>query len=95
MIHALVQVQVEDFEHFWSGFQTRGFPLRQGHGSKGAQVFRHEDAPSQVTILFQWQSRRQLEAFMADPRVKESQKKGTMVGTPVITFLSKQGELDA
>lgn len=82
MIHVLAQVEVEDFDVFFSGFESRGFPLRKQHGSLGSQVFRHADEPEKVSILFRWESR-------------ESMKKGGTVGPPKITFLEQSGELEA
>lgn len=95
MIHVMVKVQIEEFDRFWEGFQTRGFPLRQSHGSQSAQVFRHADDPHRVTILFQWESREHFQAFLDDPTVKESMKKGGAMGPPEVTFLNKAGELVA
>lgn len=95
MIHALVQLHVTDFENFWAGFQTRGFALRQAHGSLGSQVFHGATDPQWVTILFQWESKACMEAFFQDPRVCESIAKGGVTDTPSITFLTKAGELEA
>lgn len=93
MIHVMVRVQVEDFERFWEGFQTRGFPLRQSHGSHGVQVLCHTDDPQRVTLLFQWESRERLQGFLDDPIVQESMKKGGAMGPPEVTVLDKVGEL--
>ncbi|AHY45499.1 Antibiotic biosynthesis monooxygenase [Rubrobacter radiotolerans] len=95
MVHVLVQVTVEDFDVFYSGFKSRGFPLRRRHGSRGAQVFRHADDPSKVSILFEWRSREGMERFLEDPEVRESMKKGGAVGPPTVTFLDSAGTLDA
>ncbi|MEZ4733984.1 MAG: hypothetical protein R3E79_43380 [Caldilineaceae bacterium] len=95
MIHALVQLHVTDFATFWAGFQSRGFALRQAHGSLGSQVFHNAADPQQVTILFQWDSKACLEAFFQDPRVRESICKGGVTDAPSITLLTKAGELEA
>lgn len=95
MIHVMVRVQVEDFERFWEGFQTRGLPLRQRHGSHAAQIFRQADDPHRVTLLFQWESRERLQGFFEDPEVKESMKKGGTLGPPEVTFLDRVGDLEA
>ena len=52
MIPVLGQITVEDSERLWSGFQTRGLPLRQRHGLRGVRVFGHADQAHPVTILF-------------------------------------------
>lgn len=95
MIHVLVQITVADFERFWSGFETRGRPLRQRHGSTGARVFRHADDPGKVTILFRWASRAHLERFLRDPEVRASMTQGGTIGAPMITYLEQAGELEA
>jgi quinol monooxygenase YgiN len=95
MIHVLVQITVEDFDRFWSGIQTRGLPLRQRHGSRGARVFGHADQANRVTILFTWESRAHLERFMQDPEVRASMQQGGTLGPPTITYLEQVGELEA
>lgn len=66
MVYAIMQVQVEEFEPFWLYFQTRDFHIRQAYGALGSQLFRHQDDPSLVTILFQWESRGQMERFFQE-----------------------------
>ena len=111
MIHAIVQVQVEEFEPFWLYFQTRDFHLRQAQGALGSQLFRHQDDPRLVTILFQWESRRQLERFfqVMTPTwiangarwvypvgVTASSANGDdRAGEHALVFLQKAGELEA
>lgn len=106
MVHALVQFQVEEFEQFWRQFQTREFHLRQAHGSLGAQVFQRSDDPNWIVVLFQWESRRQMERFFQQ---LQSTIPSTSIMAPCqrhmapaqngsacnITFLQKAGELEA
>lgn len=106
MVHALVQFHVDEFEQFWRQFQARDFHLRQAHGSLGAQVFHANDDPTWVIILFQWESRRQMERFF--PQLQSilpgngvlEQRRVDLADTrnrdrQAITFLQKAGELDA
>jgi heme-degrading monooxygenase HmoA len=95
MIHVMVRIQVEDFDRFWEGFQTRGLALRTAHGSGGAQVFRHADDSHRVTLLFQWESRERFQGFLDDPAVQESMKKGGTLGPPEVSVLDRAGELTA
>lgn len=66
MVHVLIQLQVQQFDHFWQEFQIRGFVLRQAQGALGSQVFRHTSTtePEQVIILFQWDSQVHADAFL-------------------------------
>lgn len=95
MISVLVQITVEDFDRFIDGFRTRGFALRQRHGSKRARVFRHADDPARVSILFDWESRQAMEGFLADPEVMASMKTGGTVGRPAIAYLDRADDLPA
>lgn len=95
MIHALVQMRVSDFSQFWAGFQSRGYALRQANGSLGSQVFQSVDDPEQVHILFQWESRKHMEAFFADARVRESIVRMGGLLPVSICVLHKAGELEA
>lgn len=106
MVHALVQFHVEEFEHFWRQFQTRDFHLRQAHGSLGAQVFQRSDDPNGIVVLFQWESRRQMERFFQQLQsimpIPGIMVQCTVDSAPAqngpaqgITFLQKAGELEA
>ncbi len=106
MVHALVQFHVEEFEKFWRQFQARDFHLRQAHGSLGAQVFQRSDDPNWIVVLFQWESRRQMERFFPQlqsiisgngiimPSIVDHAPTQTEP-TQAITFLQKAGELEA
>lgn len=82
MSHVLVRIEVEDFDTFYSGFESRGYPLREKHGSRRSQIFRHAGNP-------------EMEGILGDPEVRESMKKGGTIGPPKITYLDRVGELEA
>lgn len=93
MIHVLAEVRVEDFDRFLEGFNSRGLRLRRKHGSHGALVFRHRDDASRVSLLLEWEGEAALEAFLADPDVRESMRLGGVVGPPQLTLLDAVEEL--
>lgn len=111
MVYALVQVHVAEFESFWLYFQTRDFHIRQAYGALGSQLFRHSDDPRLVTILFQWESRSQMEHFFQEMAATwlatgahPSCASGITVGDASeadraweqpLVFLQKAGELEA
>ena len=93
MIHVLAQVEVEDFDRFLEGFNSRGLRLRRKHGSHGARVFRHRDDAKRVSLLLEWEGEEALEAFLADPDVGEAMRLGGAVGPPQMTLLDAVEEL--
>ena len=90
-----VEVTVEDFDRFYEGFQTRGLPLRERHGSRGVTVLRHAGEPAKVSLIFDWSSAEAFRGFLADPDVKASMAKGGTLGTPRVSVLEEVGRLES
>lgn len=88
----LVRVKISDFDRFWSVFESAGAEKRAAYGSGGATVYRNEDDPNEVVLLFDW-DRGRFEEFMSDPAVRETQRSGGAQGPPVATFLSEPRQL--
>jgi quinol monooxygenase YgiN len=95
MLAIHIRQKVRDFEAFWQGFQERGAPLRQRHGSSGATVLRSQDDRHVVHLLLQWESRERFAAFLQDPEVQDAMVKGGVIGRPEIEHLETIGELPA
>jgi len=95
MVHVLMQLQVQQFDHFWQEFQTRGFVLRQAQGALGSQVFRHATAPDRVTILFQWDSQLHADAFLQRLQRSDGDQTDEQQGQRTVVYLTKVGELEA
>ena len=95
MVHVLGRVKVEDIDTFWRVFSTDGTPLRQSHGSLGAQVFKSAEDPNDITILIEWESKAQSEEFFQDSRFREVIQRAGAIGRPELSFLEKVGDLPA
>lgn len=95
MIFALVQMSVENFDKFWTSFQSRAFALRQAHGSLGAHVFYKSEEAHSVIILFQWESQKRMEAYFENSLVLESLARDGVNSGPTILYMTKAGELEA
>ena len=90
----LARVKVGDFERFWSVFQSAGAEKRRQYGCEGARVFRNEEDPAEVVLLFDW-DRARFEDFMSDASVRETQRSGGAQGPPEVTYITQAGELPA
>ena len=93
MVDIHIRLKVRDFDVFWQGFQERGAPLRERHGSQGVTVLRSQDDPHAVHLLSKWTSRDAFFAFMQDPEVQDSMIKGGTIGKPEVEVLSTVGAL--
>lgn len=88
----LVRISIGEFEQFWSVFTAAGADRRREHGSRGARVFRNDDDPHEVWILFDW-DRAAIDAFLADPAVGETMRSGGATGRPDVRFLDEPRDL--
>ena len=95
MVDILIRLKVRDFDAFWQGFQERGAPLREGHGSKGVSVLRSQDDPHAVVLHCTWESRERFSEFLQDPAVQDAMIKGGVIGRLDIEHLDPVGELRA
>ena len=95
MVAIHMRVKVRDFDVFWQGFQERGAPLRERHGSRGVRVLRSQDDPHAVHLLFTWESRERFAAFLNDPAVQDSMLKGGLIGKFDVEHLDPVGELSS
>ena len=93
MVDINIRLKVRDFDVFWQGFQERGGPLRDRHGSQGVTVLRSQDDPHAVRLHFKWTSREAFLEFMQDPEVQDSMIKGGTIGKPEIEILETVGSL--
>ena len=95
MVHALLRINVQDFDAFWEEFQNRGYVLRQSNGSLGTEIFLQTGEPNRVIILSQWDTNAHLEQFMRRwPALLTNDR--ACVGTlETLCLVEKLGEMDA
>jgi heme-degrading monooxygenase HmoA len=90
----LARVKIGDFDQFWSVFTTRGAEHRRKHGSTGAKVFRNQEQPDEVLVLFDW-SKEDYERFLADPQSREIMASAGLQGPPETAVVEPLGETDS
>ncbi len=61
-------------------------------GSQSSRLFKVEGEANKAVVLFEWESRKAFEGFLADPFAKETIKSSGTLGPPKFTFLEKAGE---
>lgn len=89
------EVAIEDFDQFLRVFATAGREARRSHGSLRAQVFRVPGDEHAARVLIDWRDRACFEAFIDDPRVRETMRSGGARRPPVFTVVEAAGEFDA
>ena len=93
MIHIIVQHTVRDYDAWKSVFDEHEAVRRQ-HGATGHTLYRSADDPNEVTIVNQFPSREQADAFAADPSLPEAMERGGVTGKPRVTVVRDSEVVD-
>jgi heme-degrading monooxygenase HmoA len=83
----LVRHKVEDFAK-WFPVYSNHASMRKNGGEKGAHVYRNADDPSEVFILFEWDSIENARAFFASDDLRAAMHDAGVVGKPEASFLN-------
>ena len=88
MANLLVHHQVEDYEK-WKPIFDGHASFRSQMGSKGGRVFRSNENPNNIFILFEWDSIENAQKFSQSDNLKEIMKKAGVISKPDIYFLEE------
>ena len=89
----IVQHKVRDYDAWKSVFDEHQ-AVRTRHGATGHELYRGLEDPNEVTIVNQFPSKEQAEAFAADPSLKEAMERGGVVNEPRITWAQETEAVD-
>jgi len=88
MPYMLVHHQVSDFAK-WKPFFDRDENTRKNSGSKGAQVFQNSGNPTDVMILFDWDTIENAKKFGMSENLKKTMEQAGVIGEPHFHFLKE------
>jgi heme-degrading monooxygenase HmoA len=88
MPYMLVHHQVSDFAK-WKPFFDKDESTRKTSGSKSAQVFQNSENPSDVFILFEWDTVENAKKFGMSDDLKKTMEQAGVIGRPHIHFLKE------
>ena len=89
----IVQHKVRDYDAWKSVFDEHQ-AVRTRHGATGHELYRGLEDPNEVTIVNQFPSKEQAEAFAADPSLKEAMERGGVISEPRITWAQETETVD-
>jgi len=84
-MYVIVQHRVRDYDAWKPAFEEHG-SVRQRHGATGHRLYRDLDDPNNVTVINEFPTREQSEAFASDPSLREAMERGGVIGEPHITW---------
>ena len=86
MAHMLVRHKVADFEK-WKQVYEEHHSAREAAGLENIHLWRNEDDPNEVLILFEAADFSKAKALTNSPDLKESMEASGVQGRPEIVFL--------
>jgi len=89
----IVQHKVRDYDAWKSVFDEHQ-AVRTRHGATGHELYRSLEDPNEVTVVNQFPSREQAEAFAADPSLKEAMERGGVISEPRLTWAQETEAVD-
>jgi quinol monooxygenase YgiN len=84
----MVHNKVRDFGK-WKTFFDQHESTRKTSGSKGAQVFQNVEDPTDVFMLFEWDSTENAGKFSMSEDLKKTMEQVGVIGIPQIHFLKE------
>jgi heme-degrading monooxygenase HmoA len=90
MPHMLIHHTVRDFKQ-WKPVFDQHEETRRAGGSKHAQVFQTVNDPSDIFILFEWDSVENAKKFVQSDELKKTMELAGVVGKPHIHYLKEAG----
>lgn len=94
MVYTLVQINCQDFDKWWSIFQS-SIDLRRSFGSLGVQVYRNPSEPCSAVILGEYSDLEKAKQLFQSQEYRQAIQQAGVVGIPDIKFLEKVGQLAA
>ncbi len=92
-MYVIVQHRVRDYDTWKSVFDEHG-ALRRRHGATGHVIYRSLDDPNNLTVVNEFPSREQAEAFSHDPSLREAMERGGVIGEPTFTWAEEVDSVD-
>ena len=89
----IVQHTVSDYDE-WKRVFDEHEAVRRQHGATGHQLYRGAVDPNEVTVVTQFPTRAQAEAFATDPSLKEAMERGGVISEPRVTWAEESEDVD-
>lgn len=74
MIKVMTTMTVPNFEQWKTGFDS-GLAARQAAGAQDSIIYRSEQNPNQLTVIFEWDNVEKATVFVNSPVLLDIQKK--------------------
>ncbi|MHA2334344.1 MAG: antibiotic biosynthesis monooxygenase family protein [Candidatus Hodarchaeales archaeon] len=94
MVFAVVQFEVTDFDEYKKIFDAN-VKMRRSAGSKGARLFTNPRNKNEITLLIEWKTLENFQAYRETDAFKKSIKEGDLVSSPKLFILEHVADSEA
>jgi quinol monooxygenase YgiN len=86
MVHLLIKHRVKDYDAWKKEFD--GFAdFRRKSGEKSYEILQPLDDPNNLTLLFEWDDRKNAETFFSSPELKNTMQRAGVAEEPKIQMM--------
>jgi quinol monooxygenase YgiN len=85
MVHVIIHHKVKDYAQGKEALDEYA-KVRKESGSKGGRIFRDEQKPDNVAILFEWEDMAKARTFFESKFIKSALERAEIIGPPEIFF---------
>jgi quinol monooxygenase YgiN len=85
MVHIIVHYKVKDYAQ-WKEVFDEHIKVRKESGSKGGRIFRDEQKPDNLAILFEWEDMAKARTFFESKFLKSASERAEVIGAPEVFF---------
>ena len=86
MVSVLLRHKVNDVPAWKTAFQN-AIEMRRSAGERSFRVFHSDSDPSEIVILFEFESKDRAVDYFNSDKLRETMKKAGVAGEPNITYL--------
>jgi quinol monooxygenase YgiN len=91
MTHVMVKHKVKDYAAWKVAFDNFA-NVRRSSGEKSYRILHPVDDSNDLTLLFEWDSKKNAETFMASPELKSAMQRAGVTEEPKIQFLNEAAQ---
>jgi quinol monooxygenase YgiN len=86
MVHVLIRHKVADFNS-WKAVFDGAFMFRKNAGECSFHLFRDNSDPSDLTLVFEWESSEMAQRFLGSEQLKREMAHAGVLGEPEMRIL--------
>lgn len=90
MVYIQLRVNVADYDIWRAGFDANEAKRTSAGSTGNNQFYRDVENPNNVTLIMEWNTAENAQAFLNDPHTKASMDAAGVTGRPMVVAVQRQ-----